>query len=352
VHTAGVLDDGVLSTLTPERLAAVCRPKADAAWHLHEATKGLELDAFVLFSSAAGTLGNAGQANYAAANAFLDALTRHRHALGLPGVSLAWGPWARTAGMTGELSDSDIERLTRAGMPPLTPEQGLALLDAAVAGARPSVLPVRLDLAALRARGEVPALLRGLIRTPARRAAAVGAGDLVQRLSALPQVERREALLGAVCGLVAVVLGHSRAAEVDPDRAFKDLGFDSLTAIELRNRLNQATGLRLPATLVFDYPTPGELVDQLYTQLELAPAEQSGPAALLAELAKLERSFAEVEVDAEVFEQVAGRLEVLKAKWGALRGDATAAPEGGAFDFDAASDEEVFDLFDKELGLS
>ncbi|WP_460625079.1 SDR family NAD(P)-dependent oxidoreductase, partial [Kitasatospora kifunensis] len=352
VHTAGVLDDGVLTTLTPERLAAVCRPKADAAWHLHEATKGLDLDAFVLFSSAAGTLGNAGQANYAAANAFLDALTRHRHALGLPGVSLAWGPWARTAGMTGELSDSDIERLTRAGMPPLTPEQGLALLDAAVAGARPSVLPVRLDLAALRARGEVPALLRGLIRTPARRAAAVGAGDLVQRLSALPQVERREALLEAVCGQVAAVLGHGGAAEVDPDRAFKDLGFDSLTAIELRNRLNQATGLRLPATLVFDYPTPGELVDQLYTQLELAPAEQSGPAALLAELAKLERSFAEVEVDAEVFEQVAGRLEVLKAKWGALRGDATAAPEGGAFDFDTASDEEVFDLFDNELGLS
>ncbi|MDH6114859.1 acyl transferase domain-containing protein/acyl carrier protein [Kitasatospora sp. MAP12-44] len=361
VHTAGVLDDGVVPALTPDRLAAVLRPKVDAVWNLHEATKDLPLDAFVLFSSAAGTLGNPGQANYAAANAFLDALARHRQAQGLPGVSLAWGPWTSTGGgMTGELTEAEAQRMARSGMPPLAPEQGLALFDTAVAGAEPSVLPVRLDLATLRAQGEVPPLLRGLITTPARRSASAGGAgstpDLVRRLSALPQAERHDALLEAVCGQVALVLGHSNAADVAPELAFKDLGFDSLTAIELRNRLGALVGVRLPATLVFDYPTPVELVDHLFTQLELAPQSPTGPAAILAELEKLERSFAELEVSEEAFEQVAGRLDVLKAKWGALRdtgtSTATDRDSSDAFDFDSASDDEVFDLFDNELGLS
>ncbi|MFD4322714.1 type I polyketide synthase, partial [Streptomyces sp. NPDC058548] len=361
VHTAGVLDDGVLGSLTPERLAHVLRAKADAAWHLHEATKDSGLDAFVLFSSAAGTLGNAGQANYAAANAYLDALARQRRSQGLPGLSLAWGPWTGTeGGMIRALSTAEAERLARAGMPPLTVEQGLELFDTALGGERPDLLPMRLDLAALRARGEVPALLRGLVRTPPRRAAAGAdmAGGLGVRLTALPEAERYEALLEEVRGQAAAVLGHARAADVDPERSFQDLGFDSLTAIELRNRLSALAEVRLPATLVFDYPTTAELVDHLYAQLDLAPQarETGGVAALLDELAALERSFGETEVSEEAFEQVAGRLDVLREKWSALRGGSRGGsgdttPGEATFDFDTASDDEVFDLLDKQLGL-
>ncbi|WP_374754232.1 KR domain-containing protein, partial [Streptomyces sp. FM008] len=175
VHTAGTLDDGLVESLTEERLAAVLRPKADAVWHLHRATRDLDLAAFVVFSSLAGTTGAPGQANYAAGNAFLDAVARLRRDAGLPGLSLGWGPWVPVdGGMTGELSERDLERMSRSGTPPLTVEQGLALFDAALALPRAAVLPVRLDLAALRGRGEVPPLLRGLVRTRARRTVRTG----------------------------------------------------------------------------------------------------------------------------------------------------------------------------------
>ncbi|GHD13533.1 hypothetical protein GCM10010334_71860 [Streptomyces finlayi] len=357
VHTAGVLADGIVGQLTQQRLAEVLRPKVDAAWNLHEATRHLPLEAFVLFSSAAGTLGNAGQANYAAANAYLDALARHRRVGGLPGTSLAWGPWTRSGGgMTGELTAAEAERMARAGLPPLTPEQGLALFDTTVGGAEPAVLPVRLDLAALRARGEVPALLRGLIRGTVRRSAAADAtgSGFADRLAALPQAERYDALFAEVHGQAASVLGHAGSSDVDPGRSFQELGLDSLSAIELRNRLGALTGTRLPATLVFDYPTTQDLVDHLYGLLDLRPqAQPDASATLLAELARLELAFTGAEVSDETFEQVAGRLDVLKEKWGALR---TAAPgesteEDDEFDFEAASDEEVFDLLDKQLGL-
>ncbi|MER6625978.1 type I polyketide synthase, partial [Streptomyces sp. NPDC000931] len=193
VHAAGVLDDGVVESLTGERLARVLRPKVDAAWHLHEATKDLDLTAFVVFSSVAGTFGSAGQSAYAAGNAFLDGLVRRRRALGLPAVSLVWGPWSQDAGMTQALSETDRRRITRSGLPPLTAEQGVALLDAALAGGEPVVLPVRLDLAALRAEEEVPALLRGLVRV--RRSVAGGSvavAGLVRRLEGLGRDERRE----------------------------------------------------------------------------------------------------------------------------------------------------------------
>ncbi|MFK0296996.1 type I polyketide synthase, partial [Streptomyces sp. NPDC090442] len=283
LHTAGIVDDGVLGSLTPERLAAVLRPKVDAAWHLHEATRHLDLDAFVLFSSVAATLGSPGQANYAAGNAFLDALAAQRAAAGLPATALAWGPWTQSVGMTRSLTDLDVERIARSGMPPLTLEQGTALFDAALAAGPAALAPVRLDLPVLRTQGEIAPLLRGLIRTPARRAAAQvsqTADGLAQRLAGLDATARRETLLDLVRTQIAHVLGHADATDVEAGRQFQDLGFDSLTAVELRNALTTATGLRLPATMVFDYPTPHALADHLRDEL-LGTTEELSPAAPL-----------------------------------------------------------------------
>ncbi|MYX08377.1 SDR family NAD(P)-dependent oxidoreductase, partial [Streptomyces sp. SID8375] len=269
VHTAGVLDDGVIGSLTPERVHAVLRPKVDAAWNLHELTQDLDLTAFVLFSSAAAVLGSAGQGNYAAANSFLDALAQHRHAAGLTGVSLAWGPWADTSGMTGQVDDTHLRRMAADGFLPISAADGTALFDAAVGAGEAVVAPIRLDARALAASGAVPAILRGVVRAPVRRTAAeaTSAGSLGDRLLGLPVEEREELLLDLVTTQVAAVLGYENSGAVRIDQVFKDLGFDSLTAVELRNRLNSATGLRLPATLVFDYPTPAALLDHLRDEL-------------------------------------------------------------------------------------
>ncbi|MEU8207495.1 SDR family NAD(P)-dependent oxidoreductase, partial [Streptosporangium sp. NPDC049046] len=269
IHTAGVLDDGMITSLTPERLAGVLRPKVDAAWHLHELTRGLDLAAFVLFSSLAGVMGNAGQGNYAAANVFLDALAQHRRAEGLPALSLAWGAWTQDVGMTSTLDDTDMRRMARAGMPSLSLEQGLALFEAAVALEQAVLVPVRLHLPSLRTQGDVPALLRGLVRGGRRSAASgsVVAATLLQRLAPLGLAERTEVLLDLVRTEVAVVLGHASPETVEVRREFRELGFDSLTAVELRNRLNTVSGLRLPATLVFDYPTPATLAEFLLSEL-------------------------------------------------------------------------------------
>ncbi|WP_158708989.1 type I polyketide synthase, partial [Streptomyces sp. NRRL S-920] len=289
VHTAGVLDDGVIGSLTPERLDTVLRPKADAALNLHELTWDLGLSAFVLFSSAAGVMGNAGQGNYAAANTFLDALAHHRHSLGLPATALAWGAWEQAGGMTADLGDTDANRMSRGGMTGLTHAEGLRLLDAAWATGAALLVPTHMDLAAVRAQAAsagVPPLMRGLVRSPARRTAhtaAVETGALAQRLAPLTREERQAHLLDLVRTHVAHVLGYDNPATVEPARAFKELGFDSLTAVELRNQLNTATGLRLPATLVFDYPNPLSLVDFLLTEFggtDTARAAASAPVVL------------------------------------------------------------------------
>ncbi|WP_033261138.1 type I polyketide synthase [Amycolatopsis vancoresmycina] len=259
VHAAGVLDDGLLTSLDPAKLADVLRPKVAAAMTLHELTRDADLALFVLFSAAAGVFGTAGQGNYAAANTALDALAAHRRALGLPGVSLAWGLWAEASGMTGHLGAADLARMSRGGMSGLSDADGLALFDAAIARGETLAIPARLDLSA--ADGPVPPLLRGLVRTTRRTAAvAAGDGDLAARLRPLPAAERDRRLLDLVRDHVAAVLGHDTAGDIAPDRSFAELGFDSLTAVELRNRLGTATGLRLPATLVFDHPAPAALV--------------------------------------------------------------------------------------------
>ncbi|KUJ37103.1 polyketide synthase, partial [Streptomyces albus subsp. albus] len=283
VHTAGVLDDGVLGSLTPERLARVLRPKVDGAWNLHELTRDLDLSAFVLFSSASGVFGSPGQGNYAAANAFLDALAADRRAAGLPGTSLAWGPWAG-AGMAGGLDEIDISRMRRAGLPPLSPTEGLALLDAALTTTEAAVAPMRVDAAALRtqaATGTLSPLLRGLVRHPRRRAAhSALSGDgtaLAQRLAGLDRTDQHRVLLDLVRTQAAAVLGYPGPQAVEESRAFKELGFDSLTAVELRNSLRETTGLRLSPTLVFDYPTPLALAGLLRTELLGDAAEETAP---------------------------------------------------------------------------
>ncbi|MEU5274571.1 SDR family NAD(P)-dependent oxidoreductase [Streptomyces hygroscopicus] len=273
VHAAGVLDDAVVESLTPERLGTVLRPKVDAAWHLHELTREMDLSAFVLFSSASGTLGGPGQANYAAANSYLDALAQHRRAQGLPAQSLAWGLWQEASGMTAHLDDADISRMTRAGMAPLTTTDALDLFEAALARGHAVLLPLHLDVAALRRAGALPALFQGLVRRSSRRVAASGGADgaggsaLHRRLVAASEPERQRILLDLVRADVAAVLGHASQEAVDAAKAFKELGFDSLTAVELRNRLSAATGLRLPATLVFDHPSPNALAQYLRAEL-------------------------------------------------------------------------------------
>ncbi|MFJ6836916.1 type I polyketide synthase [Streptomyces sp. NPDC091209] len=273
VHTAGVLDDGVLASLTPERLDAVLRPKADAALHLHELTRDLPLAAFVLYSAVAGTLGAAGQANYAAANVLLDALAQHRRAQGLPATSLAWGMWADASTMTGALDAVQLRRMERHGVGGLSAADGMALFDAALTADRALLVPARLNLAALRAAsapGPVAPVFRALLGAGGRRRAHVRTGGgtpLAERLRRLPLAEQDRALLDLVRQQVAGTLGHASPEQVDTAKAFKDLGFDSLTAVELRNRMNTATGLKLTATLVFDYASPAALARHLRDEL-------------------------------------------------------------------------------------
>jgi NADP-dependent 3-hydroxy acid dehydrogenase YdfG len=339
-HLAGMLDDGVIEAQTRERVDAVLHAKADAAWYLHELTLDLPLATFVLFSSAAGLLGSPGQAGYAAANASLDALARYRRAAGLPAHAIAWGLWELPGGMADQVSRAGLRRLRAIGLVPLTAERGLRLLDQVLRGTDPTPVAVAVDPAALAmtADTELPPLLRGL-RVASGRLTASGSlaapaasapPDLIQRLPTLNPEEQELALRELVLGEVARVLGHGSPAELDAGRSLTELGFDSLTAVELRNRLSAATGLRLPATLVFDHPHVRTLV--AYLRAELVPEQAATPLAVLEELTQLESALAHLNLDPIGRERLAGSLSRMLA-----------VVEGGRDTADAA-DDDFFDL--------
>ncbi|WP_341720677.1 type I polyketide synthase [Micromonospora sp. FIMYZ51] len=273
VHCAGTVDNGLLASLTPEKLDRVFRPKVDAALHLHRLTKDLDLSAFVLFSSVAGTLGGTGQGNYAGANTFLDALAQYRRSQGLPASSLAWGLWAARSGMAGQLNEANLAQTSLRWVAPLPVDEGLALFDVGWRSKQAVLFPMRLNRAALTTQSSQatpPPVLQRLVRSATRRAAQTGAQDagaLKQRLAGMNRADRYDMLLSLVRGQVAAVLGHASPDQLEADRPFRELGFDSLTAVELRNRVNAVTGLRMPVTLVFDYPSLGAVTELLLAKL-------------------------------------------------------------------------------------
>ncbi|MEV7923028.1 SDR family NAD(P)-dependent oxidoreductase, partial [Streptomyces griseoviridis] len=352
VHTAGVLDDGVIASLSPERLADVLRPKVDAAWHLHELTRDLDLAAFLPFSSIAGVMGSPGQGNYAAANSFLDALTRHRRELGLAATSLAWGPWAHDGGMTSTLSDTDMRRMQSGGLPPLPVEQGLELFDIARGSDETFLVLVGLAPGAMRGAAieDLPPLFRSMVRSGRRTAAATDAAGasaaLGAKLAELGAADRVRYVTDLVREQAARVLGHASPKSVDITQEFRDLGFDSLTALELRNHLSTATGLRLPATLVFDYPTPTSLAEHFVSEL-VGDDTPQGPS-LLTELDRFEALFAAGDPDEITRAGLALRLGQMLDK---VRG-AAQEPTGSSVDddFESASADDVFAFIDNELG--
>jgi nucleoside-diphosphate-sugar epimerase len=372
IHAAGVLDDGIVESLTPARVEAVLRPKVDGAWHLHELTKDRELDNFVLFSSMAGIWGNAGQGNYAAANTFLDALAAHRHDEGLPATSLAWGPWqlagsdlppGAAGGMADELDAADRQRMARHGLRPLGGADGLARLDAVLERNRREpgtvaavLVPIHLDLGVLRRHSGVglPPLLSGLVggagtgrgRSARRVVDPVDAPEgngLAARLAGLAPGARERAVHDLVRTQCAQVLGLPGPAAVGANRSFLELGLTSVTALELRNLLAGASGLTLPASVIFDYPTPVELAGHLCTNV--VPAEPALP--ILDDLDRLAALLASVEEHSDRRSEILTRLEGLAADFRSRTSDnATAFRE-----LSVASDAEMFDLIDRELGV-
>ncbi|MCP3804658.1 SDR family NAD(P)-dependent oxidoreductase [Allokutzneria sp. A3M-2-11 16] len=351
VHAAGVLDDGVIGALDAERVDTVLRPKVDAAINLHELTRDQDLAAFVLFSSASSMFSSPGQANYTAANAYLEALARKRKEAGLPTSALAWGLWKEASGMTKHLDHEElVRRMASGGQLPMSAEEAAALFDAGIAATEPVLAPMKLDLGALRSKAVAP-LLRGLVRTgPVRAVSAADAGttaeDLAARLAGHTAEEQHELVLEVVLTQAAAVLGHGGAAGIEADRAFRELGFDSLTAVELRNRMNTVTGLKLPATLVFDHPTPTALAAYLCAEIAPEPTEP-----VLDEIDRLERSLARFDrLDATVRDEVGARMADLLARWRALQDEKPVTDIETAVDIETASDDDIFDFLDQKLG--
>jgi acyl transferase domain-containing protein len=332
VHAAGVFDNALVDSLTAEQVDRVTRPKIDGALNLHDLTRDLALSAFVLFSSVASPLGGPGQGNYAAANAALDALAQRRRAQGLSASSLAWGLWAEGGGDKRDLGEAELERFRQQvnaslGVLPFETATALDLFDRAAFADEPVLVPARLDLAALRGRargGLLPAIFRGLVRVPARREESASR-SLVQRLTGVPESEWTAVTLELVRMHAAAALGHASSDAVEEDGAFKDLGFDSLGAVELRNRLTQATGLELPSTLIFDHPTPAAVAGLLLAQVE--PGDS--PSALDPEEAEVREVLASIPLTRL---RASGVMEMLLAL--SRDGSPTAVADGEASDID------------------
>jgi len=348
VHTAGILDDGVIDTLTAGRLEEVLAPKADAAWYLHKLTEGMDLSMFVMFSSAAGTLGNPGQGNYAAANAFLDALAGHRRARGLAATSMVWGPWEQSSGMTASMSESDRSRMERSGIDAISAEHGLQMFDGALGAGEAVVLGMPLRPTALRAQarmGMLPAILASLM-PGSRRSENKRDESLSRRLASMSRPERAETVIELVRTQVATVLGYAPSDPINIERSFKDLGFSSLTALELRNRLSTVTGLDLPATLIFDHPTAAAVASYL---LEEAVNDGSVTVrSINAALGEVEAMLSSAEMDSAGRSQVAARLKALLARLEIEQdsSDRVAIAEK----LHSASDDELFAFFDATPG--
>jgi polyketide synthase 12 len=289
---------------------AVLAAKADAAWHLHELTADRDVAGFVMFSSIAGVLGTAGQGNYAAANTFLDGLAAHRRARGLAAQSIAWGLWEQASAMTGHLNQTDTARISRGGVVAMSSQTGLELFDDALQLGAANTVAASLDVAAMRvARDEVPAVLADLVPRTRQIARSSASAGLAARLGGLEPAEQHQLVLDTVAQQAAMVLGHSSAAAIDMNRSFIDLGLDSLSAVEIRNRLNTVAGLRLPATLAFDYPTPTVLAEHLLTQLT---SEQTGTgrSAAVAELDRLDALLSQA-AESSVRAYIVDQLEAL-----------------------------------------
>ncbi|MGW7097743.1 SDR family NAD(P)-dependent oxidoreductase, partial [Streptomyces sp. NPDC054874] len=352
VHAAGIADDGVLGSLTPGRVERVMAAKADAAWHLHELTRDADLAMFTLFSSASGVLGSPGQANYAAANTFLDALAEHRRAQGLAAQSLSWGLWARRSAISGHLADADLARVARSGMLPLGDEHGLRLLDGARDRCgRAHAVPV---LLAPGHRHTHPLLAHlGGPSVRARTAMRGGGADgpsvpLAERLRELSVEEQRRMLLTLVREQSAAALGHESADAIGARKPFKELGFDSLTGVEVRNRLGAATGVTLRATVVFDFPTPGALADHLWEALR--PDDGTGEPPIIADLARLEAALTQAPGSGDLRDEITARLEEILWTWRDRAEGGRPVTEDGDEDLAAATDDEMFALIDEELG--
>jgi acyl transferase domain-containing protein/short-subunit dehydrogenase/acyl carrier protein len=349
VHVAGVTDDGVVTTLTPERLTSVLRAKVDAAVHLHELAGG-DGTRLVFFSSAVGTLGGPGQANYAAANAFLEAYAHRLRADGRAATAIAWGLWDSAAGQAAGLTDVDLRRTAQAGVLPLTAADGLALFDVATAGDQAAFVAMRLDPAVLRANaaaGTLTPAMRGLVRAPMRRAGRAGpeAEPFARRFAAMAATERTRTLSRLVRERVAAVLDLPSPEALDPTRSFRDVGFDSLTAVELRNSLVAATGVQLSAAVVFDHPTPTALASHLEGLLLKAVPTVRLP--VLAQLDQLAVALGGLEPDDDLRPQVATRLRSLAL---AFEAPGEAPDDDVAGKLDASTDDEIFEFIRTEFG--
>ncbi len=344
IHVAGVRDDGIVEALTPARFEAVLRAKVDAAWNLHELTRGLELEEFVLFSSLAATIGSPGQGSYAAANAFLDALAQRRQRENLPATSIGWGPWQCQGGMTSRLSEADRQRLCRSGLEPIDDAMGLEMLGVATGLGAADLIVTRLARGALRAQaraGSLPPVFRGLVDAPRRRR---DGENLAQRLLEMPEAERESAVLDVVRSEAAVALGHLSSEALVSERPLKEAGLDSLAAVELRNRLGSIIGLRLPAASVFNYPSPLALSHFL---LELIEGTNGGSSPLSSEIDRLESRLASIGKSERM--QVLNRLQSLLTLV-SLDSDMRDATIDDDQNLDSASDDELIKLIDEEFG--